>query len=367
MPRLRDRSAFAVLALALVMGCASAGHFLQELFKERPPLALESLQPVSDARVDSTRRLLGSFVGEGTPREVHLISTDTGLIATLLRQGERRGSPSGDLWRWLDSRGVVALDLNGGMGGTAPVNGLVGSPDGHSVIRLRAALIRGGRCGAASAQAELIVDDAQGGGPSLRGPVLGSIRGTNPGRSEIGYRTEPRMPGSGLLDSLVARGARALDSVLAMRLPGHDLPLSPLTDRYELNSLEDVDAADVVPFRVDASRIRYAVGLRLRRQTARGDTLVVATLMVFDSAGTWQQFIFRPTATELRRGRLIPYAGLPPLLWHRLTPLDAFAFERDDLWLEQQDIGDGTVTWGVIEPRFNLIVAAAEVAGPCRS
>jgi hypothetical protein len=25
------------------------------------------------------------------------------------------------------------------------------------------------------------------------------------------------------------------------------------------------------------------------------------------------------------------------------------------------------VTWGVIEPRFNLIVAAAEVAGPCRS
>jgi hypothetical protein len=363
MTSLRNRSALVALSAALAAGCASAGHFLQELLKERPPLALESLQPVSDARVDSAGRLLGSFIGGGTAREVHLVSTDTGLIATLLRRGQRRGSPGTDLWRWLDSRGVVALDLNG----AAPVNGLVGSPEGHTVIRLRAALIRGGKCGAASAQAELIVDDAQGGGPSLGGPVLGSFRGTNPGRNEVGYRTEPRIPGTALLDSLVARGARALDSVLAGRLPGHDLPLSPLTSRYELNSLEDVDAADVVPFRVDASRIRYAVGLRLRRRTVRGDTLVVATLMVFDSAGTWQQFIFRPTAIELRRGRLIPYAGLPPLLWHRLTPLDAFAFERDDLWLEQEDIGDGTVTWGVIEPRFNLIVAAAEVAGPCRS
>lgn len=346
----------------LAAGCASAGHFLEELFKERPPVALDALQPASDARVDSTGRLLGSFVGEGSSREVHLLSTDTALIAALIRRREPRAPAGGNLWTWLDSRGLLALDLNG-----AARSGVVGSPDGHSIIGLKAALIRGGRCGAGSAQAELIVEDARGGGPSLRGPVLASFRETAPSRSDVGYRSEPRMPGPWLLDSLVDRGSRALDSVLARRLPSRALPLTSLTRHYELNSLEDVDAVDVAPFRVDANRVRYAVSFRLRRQTATGDTLIAATLMVFDSAGAWQQFVFRPTAVSLRRGRLIPYAGLPPLVWHRLTPLDAFAAERDDLWLEQLDISDGTVIWGVVEPRFNLLVAGAEVAGPCHS
>ncbi|HKV75723.1 MAG TPA: hypothetical protein VJN95_14475 [Gemmatimonadales bacterium] len=361
MTKPRLRATLLTGALMLAAGCAGAGKFLEELFRERPPLALESLPAASDARIDTTGRLLGSFIGEGTTREVHLLSTDTALIAALVRRTDRRAPAGNDLWRWLDQRGVLALNLD------AARQGLVGSPDGHSVIALRAALIRGGRCGPASAQAELIVEDARGGGPSLRGPVLGSFRDVNPGRSDVGYRDEPRAPGPDLLDSLVSRAEHGLDSLLARRLPSRALPLLPLTRDYQYNTLEDVDAADVVPFRVDASRIRYAVGLRTRRLTASGDTLVAATLMVFDSAGAWQQFVFRPTAVMLRRGRLVPYAGLPPLLWHRLTPIDAFAYERDDLWLEQVDISDGTVVWGVIEPRFNVPVAAAEIAGPCRS
>ena len=359
----RLRGTLLVGALLLTAGCASAGKFLEELFKERPPLALESLPAASDARIDTTGRLLGSFIGEGTAREVHLLSTDTTLIAALVRRSDRRAPAGNDLWRWLDQRGVLALNIDG----ATARSGLVGSPDGHSVITLRAALIRGGRCGPASAQAELIVEDARGGGPSLRGPVLGSFRDADPGRSDIGYRDEPRAPGPELLDSLVSRAEHGLDSLLARRLPSRALPLTPLTREYEYNTLEDVDAADVVPFRVDASRIRYAVSLRTRRLAATADTLVAATLMVFDSAGAWRQFVFRPTAVMLRRGRLVPYPGLPPLLWHRITPIDAFAFERDDLWLEQVDLSDGTVVWGVIEPRFNLPVAAAEIAGPCRS
>ena len=76
--------------------------------------------------------------------------------------------------------------------------------------------------------------------------------------------------------------------------------------RLEINTLADVDAADVIAFRVAGDRVRYAVSLRARRITAQGDTLVARAVMVWDSAGAWQQAIFRPTLLALRGGRLAP-------------------------------------------------------------
>jgi hypothetical protein len=90
--------------------------------------------------------------------------------------------------------------------------------------------------------------------------------------------------------------------------------------------------------------------------------------MVWDSAGAWQQTIFRPTLLALRRGRIEPWGATArrPIYWRRLQPISDFAFRRDDLWMEQVDVRDGSVRWGIVQPRENLVVAAAEVDGPCR-
>jgi hypothetical protein len=34
--------------------------------------------------------------------------------------------------------------------------------------------------------------------------------------------------------------------------------------------------------------------------------------------------------------------------------------------MEQVNVRDGTVIWGIVQPRGNVVVAAAEMAGPCR-
>jgi hypothetical protein len=34
--------------------------------------------------------------------------------------------------------------------------------------------------------------------------------------------------------------------------------------------------------------------------------------------------------------------------------------------MEQVDVRDGSVLWGIIQPRGNVVVAAAQVEGPCR-
>jgi hypothetical protein len=59
-------------------------------------------------------------------------------------------------------------------------------------------------------------------------------------------------------------------------------------------------------------------------------------------------------------------AARRPIYWRRLQPISDFAFRRDDLWMEQVDVRDGSVRWGIVQPRENLVVAAAEVDGPCR-
>lgn len=366
-----------VLLLAGAGACAGAGRFLSELLRERPPAPIDSLAVASDARVDSAGYLAGSFVGEGTSRAVHLLSSDTALIAELMRRYRPDLAAAPDPWTALARERVVAL---GGerrrrtVGGAGPAveAAVVGSPLGHTEVLVEAVLLRGGRfdCGPRGAQAELIVaDDRLTGDPPLRGPVLGSLRtgaaAETRGRGLVRRDPVPA-PSAWLVSELVGRTGRALDSTLGAEF--RSLELRPDPDaRIEINTLADVDAADVIAFRVADERVRYAVSLRARRLSARGDTLVGAAVMVWDSAGAWRQAIFRPTLLSLRRGRLAPSSWLRrTIYWRRLQPISDFAFRRDDLWMEQVDVRDGSVRWGIVQPRDNVVVAAAEVDGPCR-
>jgi hypothetical protein len=112
--------------------------------------------------------------------------------------------------------------------------------------------------------------------------------------------------------------------------------------------------------------VRYAVSLRERRIAANGDTLVAAGVMAWDESGLWQQTIFRPTYLRLRRGALAGYEAGRPIFWRRLGAIADFGFRRDNLWMEQVDVRDGTVLWGILQPSDNVVVAAAEMSGPCR-
>jgi hypothetical protein len=171
-----------------------------------------------------------------------------------------------------------------------------------------------------------------------------------------------------MTDTLLARTSRAMDSLLAPRISRRDRPLTRVDDRpVAINTLDDEDAADVLPFQLEDGRVRYAVSLRERRTTARGASLLASIVMVWDSSGAWRQVIFRPTLIEYRRHRLSrAYDGLtPPVFWRRLQPVSGFAFRRDYLWMEQVNVEDGGVLWVILEPRGNTVVAAAEVEGPC--
>ncbi|MBA3495807.1 MAG: hypothetical protein H0T86_01725 [Gemmatimonadales bacterium] len=173
-------------------------------------------------------------------------------------------------------------------------------------------------------------------------------------------------PSAGLTGELVGRTERALDSMLAARSGSPGLRPDPAA-RLEINTLADFDAADVIAFRVVDTRVRYAVSLRVRRLSAGGDTLVAAAVMVWDSAGAWRQDIFRPTLLRLRGGRLEPWKSRErAVFWRRLQPISDFAFRRDNLWMEQVDVRDASVRWGIVQPRENVVVAAAAVQGPCR-
>jgi len=249
---------------------------------------------------------------------------------------------------------------------------LVGGPAGHTAVTPTAILLHGSPCGSRGAQAEIIVeDDHRAQEPSLRGPVLGSFTHSQTpappadDRERFRRREPVSQPSTSLVDELIARTARVMDSTLS-RI--RSLSLRAANDsRLEINTLSDIDAADVIPFRPAASAVRFAVSLRTRRITDGGDTLLAATVMAWDSAGAWQQVIFRPTVVSLRRGRLAPYGALRRgLFWRRLQPISDFAFERDNLWMEQVDVSDGSVLWGIIQPRGNVVVAAAQVEGPCR-
>jgi len=214
-----------------------------------------------------------------------------------------------------------------------------------------------------------VADQRLSGDPPLRGPVLGSLRtGVAAERRERGLvrRDSVPAPSAALTGELVGRTERALDSTLGADYRSLELRSDPNT-RLEVNTLADVDAADVIAFRIAYERVRYAVSLRARRISARGDTLVGTAVMVWDSAGAWRQAIFRPTLLRLRSGGLEPWGSRGrPIYWRRLQPISDFAFPRDGLWMEQVDVRDGSVRWGIVQPRENVVVAAAEVDGPCQ-
>jgi hypothetical protein len=268
------------------LGTAACGISLGNLFEERPAHALDRFTSTSDAWVDSAGGLRGSFVGEGTSHAVHLISTDTGLIADLVRR-YRPDIIHGDFWTSLSAAGTVVLDPVAMQSQNNDYEPLVGSPEGHVEVQLTGVLARGSRCGWRGAQAELIVvsppkdTDV----PGLRGPVVGSFRL----KGEVGKRQlrhAPPVPGNPLIATLLDRTRHAMDSMLDHRLYQRDRPLTrPAIDDIPINSLLDVDAADIVPLRATNGKARYAVSLRERRITASGDTTLAAIVMVWDSAG----------------------------------------------------------------------------------
>jgi hypothetical protein len=369
-PALLIRSAW----LVLVAGCGTAGRTFVA-GDERPPAPLDSLQVASDARVDSLGRLAGSFVGEGTTRQVHLLSTDPGFIAQLARTF-RRDLPLGDnLWAELAHRKTVVIEGQGAPGpfGTDRARRqqtMVGSPLGHTEVTVQVGYLRGSACGRRGAQAELVVEGGRtSGDPPLQGPVLGSFVSSDAGTGhQEGLVRRPSLPepSDSLVRDLVDRTALYLDSALSEEYDW--VALRPLQDtRIEINTLADVDAADVIPFRAADDRIRYAVSLRQRRVTGGLDTLVAAGVMAWDSAGTWRQAIFRPTLLRLVQGYPAPYQSLQrTLFWRRLQPISDFAYPRDNLWMEQVNVRDGSILWGIVQPQENIVVAAAEIAGPCR-
>jgi len=357
------------LGLALG-GCAALGNIISELGTERPPLPLDAAQVSSDARLDSAGRIAGSFVGEGTSRQVHLLSSDPALIADLARRYRPERDRRSDPLQWLAGRRTFAINPDP-VADSALLRQvtLVGSPAGHTRVRLRTILLHAERCRRGEPQAELIVEPARSGGPSLRGPVIGSFRAPDEywPVSDSYRREEPAPPDPGLVDSLLQRTSRAMDSLLAERLPRRDLPLSGYGTRVVVNTLDDEDAADVLAFRLDDGRVRYAVSLRERRRTARGSETLAAIVMVWDASLQWQQVIFRPTLLELgRRGPSRAYGNrTPALFWRRFEAVSGFAFRRDYLWMEQVDVTSGRVLWVILEPKSNTLVAAADVEDGC--
>jgi hypothetical protein len=353
-------------------GCGSTGRFLGELLRERPPAPLDSMSVASDVRIDSAGYLVGSFVGEGTSRSMHLLSSDTGLVAGLLRRYRPDLVQPGDLWGSLSREKIVNLSTTGRRRTTAGAprvdQTLVGSPLGHTTVTTSMIRLHGSACGWRGTQVEIVVDRPGRGGP-LRGPVLGSFtRSDTPQETEEEFRPRDPVPppGGGLMDELLGRTAMVMDSVLAENFRSLALR-RPEDPRLEINTLSDFDAADVISFRPGPEAIRFAVSLRARRITGGGDTLVAATVMVWDSAGAWRQTIFRPTLISLRQGRLAPYGALRrSLYWRGLQPISDFGFPRDNIWMEQVDVRGGGVLWGIIQPRGNVVVAAAEVEAPCR-
>lgn len=358
----------AASGLLLAAGCAQIGQFLNT--PEQPPLPLTEAAISSDARIDSTGAISGSFVGEGTSRQVHLLSSDPEFIADLVRRWRPTQDRRLEPLDWLNRKGSFAINLDR-VADSALLSEimLVGSPDGHTKVRLQNVLLYGARCRNGAPRAELVVETARNAQVSLRGPVIGSLRGEDvwwPVHDSY-RRIPPAEPDPELVDTLVERTGLVLDSLLARRLPARELPLRGGYHRLAINSLADEDAADVVAIRLSDGRIRYAVSLRDTRITDRGTEGLASIVMIWDATLSWRQVVFAPTFLEY--GRRGPARALgdrtAPLYWRRLQPVSGFAFERDYLWMEQVDVTDGTVRWVILEPKGNVIVAAADVEDGC--
>ncbi len=375
---LRTASTLTASAVLAALLACTAGSGIRRTTHERPPTPLDSLPLASDVRLDPSGFLAGSFVGEGTSRQVHLLSSDTMLITALARRFRPdMASDEDGLWSALRRSGSVSLtrqERRRTVAGRGPrvARATVSSPLGHTEVTVEDVLIRGSRCvepGGRGARIELVVrTDSTVDAAPLRGPVLGTFLSEQAAGRERGsnVRRDPIPPPSrALVDTLVDRMSLYLDSTFAARIPG--LQLRPLHgSRIEINTLADIDAADVTPYRVDGGRIRYAVSLRQRRVVGGRDTLVATGVMAWDRSGTWRQEIFHPTLLSSTGGRLDAFAPIGrPVYWRRLQPIADVAYSRDNLWMEQVNVRDGRVVWGIIQPRGNVVVAAAEVEGVC--
>lgn len=361
------------LLLGTLAGCASMGGWGGSGGYERPPQPLDAAEVSSDARLDSTGAIAGSFIGEGTSREVHLLSSDRYLVSDLIRrfrsdQADRRADPL----TWLAKQKRYAVNPDRLRDSTLLREiMLVGSPDGHTRVKLTGIVLHAAGCSGAAPQAEFIVEPSRNEDVSLRGPVIGSFR-TPDERWPVNdrySRTELPEPSEALVDTLIASTGWVMDSLLERELTARDLPLTGDDRRIAVNTLDDEEAADVTPFRLSDGRVRYAVSLRQFRRTARGANLMTAIVMVWDESLTYKQVVFSPTALELgRRGPTRPFANrTPPYFWRRLQAVSGFAFRRDYLWLEQVNVTTGSVRWVILEPRENIIVAAADVEDGCRN
>ena len=372
-----DRPAARPLAVSVgllaLTGCAAIGSAWDYLTTERPPYPLRSIELTSDARIDTSGVLVGTFAGTGTDERVMLLSSDTGFIAQLARTYRPDlGRDGRDLWSGLARMGAVNIPIERvrGYGQTADVgDARVASPYGNSFVALESVRLRGSSCGWRGARAEIVVSGPVRGSraPSLRGPVVGSFR---PGVSNDAraWRDEPPRPSPALNDELIARTERDMDSLLALRLPRTLTPLArPVHRRLVIDPLEEVDAAEVVTLWAGQGRLRYAVAVRVTRTTSQGDDVLASTVMMWDSAGTWRQSVLAPTVVAFGRGGLRPLdaANVLPLYWQHLDAVGGFGLDRDYLFLEQVDVDRGSIYWGAIEGRTNDVVAAAEVGGAC--
>ena len=373
----KSRSRLPALLLPLALGCAPGGS-VDLAPAERLPVPLDSMALASDVRLDSAGWLAGSFVGEGTSREIHLLSSDSVLLRTLAQRFRPDLTDDEDgLWTSLRRHRTVSLtpkERRRTVAGRGPRAALamVGSPLGHTEVTISDVLLRSPRCleaGGRGARIELIVrTDSTADAPPLRGPVLGTF--LSPAESERRERSETRRPElpdppATLVDELIERTSLHLDSTFAARYPG--LQLRPLHSAHiEVNTLADLDAADVIAFRMDGERVRYAVSLRQRRVVGGRDTLVATGVMAWDREGAWRQDIFQPTLLASTGGRLDAYGPVGrPVYWRRLQPISDVAYPRDNIWMEQVNVRDGRVVWGIIQPSGNVVVAAAEVEGVC--
>ncbi len=364
MPYPRSARLLAALAAGLV-ACAPAGG-TGSLPPALPAAPLDSMPLASDVRLDSAGYLAGSFVGEGTSRQIHLLSSDTALVEALARRfrPDLLKSDTG-LWEALRRAGAVRLSR------PQVRHAMVGSPLGHTEITLSEVRLLGSRCGvrgAGGAGAELVVEtDPSADDPPLRGPVLGTFVAVNASRLQEGglvRRPELPEPSAALTRRLIERTAQSLDSIMAARHPR--LGLRPLaSERIEINTLADLDAADVTAFRA-AGGIRYAVSLRQRRVTGTGDTLVATAVTAWDADAARGQDIFHPTLLSSAGGRLRAFGpDGRAVYWRRLQPISDIAYARDNIWMEQVDVREGRVVWGIVQPDENVVVAAAEVDGGC--
>lgn len=354
-------------ALILLGACAATQRFLADVFRDRAPAPIDQMVTASDARLDSLGQIAGSFVGEGTGRAVHLVSSDSAFVRSLVEAYVPNIRRTSDFWSGVRARGLVRVPIrdpgDAATAGVLAAPARVGSPAGRSDVLVTTLTVRAGRCGGRGSRAELIVEPLDRDSPTLIGPVVGSVDAAR-GYGTPLWRTPLPAPSPALTQELIDRTRRAMDSVLQAEWPRIE-PGAPIVANPEVNTLADVDAADVVAYHAADTTVRYAVSLRERRVVG-SDTLVSAGVMSWNEDGSWEQVIFRPTWLRIRGGTIRPFAGGRPLFWRRLSAVTDFSFARDNLWMEQVDVSDGSVIWGIVQPADNVVVAAAEMDGPCQ-